>query len=258
MENLGLKKILLIEYADYEPGYNIGGEARRRLLNILTICPFDDEEENICVRSLQEEGILPNNADVGQVFMRSPYDDNKYIRLDNFELTVMQDKARHIAEVARILGATECGYDIAITSMVSREQSMNSNAGIMDTIQVDASYVKSEQERLKNSIQVDQEYPQAKVPTIEEYQKAVEYAKAHHISWDVEDLLRARSPETKNMLGKRTVSVMLSNESNADLNVATRLNILGDVVAVGVNYKKSMQYERQVVMNMRYKFAMPN
>lgn len=251
----GLKKMLLVEYADCALEYMVDS---RELLDTLTVCAIDDEKSPHSAPALAKANVLPNNVASGQVFMRSPYDDNKYIRLDDFELTVMQDKASHIAEVARILGATKCEYDIEITSMVSRTQSTDGNVGIQDTIQVDASYVKSEQERLKNSIRVGQKYPQAKVPTIKDYQEAIAYAKTHHISWDVEDLLRSRSPLTNNLLGERTVSVILSNESNADLNVATRLNILGKVVSVGVNYKKSMQYERQVVMNMEYEFAMPN
>lgn len=256
----GLKKILLVEYADYAPEYIVetGTRVGRELLDILTVCAIDDEKNPHGVPALVKDDILPANVALGQVFMRSPYDDDKYIRLDDFELTVMQDKASHIAEVARILGATKCGYDIEITSMVAREQDTNGNGNFRDIIQIDASYVKSERERLKNSIRVGQEYPQAKVPTSKEYNDAVAYAKAHHISHDVKDLLRSRSPLTNNLLGKRTVSVMLSNESNADLNVATRLNILDNVVSVGVNYKKSMQYERQVTMNMEYEFAMPN
>lgn len=255
----GLKKILLVEHADYAPEYMKDGQNHvdRNLLETLTVCPIDDTESAFGVSALIKADILPNNVASGQVFMRSPYDDNKYIRLDDFELTVMQDKARHIVEVARILGATKCEYDIEITSMVLKEQSADGNVNIQDIIQVDASYVETEKKRLKNSIQVEQEYPCAKVPTNGDHEKAIGYAKEHHIRWDVEDLLRARSPETKNMLGKRTVTVMLNNEINADLNVATRLNILGNVVSVGANYKKSMQYERQIIMKMKYEFAMP-
>ena len=103
-----------------------------------------------------------------------------------------------------------------------------------------------------------QEYPQAKVPTKQDYEKAVEFAKEHHLYTDVKTLLMSRSPLTNNLLSRKTVSVILSNETNADLSVASHLNVLGDMVTVGVNFQRSMQYERQVIMNLEYEFAMPN
>lgn len=217
------------------------------------VCSIDYD-----VPELIEENVLPGNVQIGDVFVRSPYDD-KYIAIKDYEITTMQDKASHIAEVARLLGASSCQQEIEVEDVVGRKYEGTLDAGYKP-VKITAEMKKEVENKTKKSIRVVSTYSQAKVPTVTDYERAREYARQHCLLLDssVDSLLKARNPNETNLMSEREIVVNLSSESNTNLDIAAKLSVMQNVFELNSTFHESTKIQKNVRMILHYTFAMPS
>lgn len=218
----------------------------------ITVCSIDYD-----VPKLVENNILPGNVQIGDTFIKSPYDE-KYIAIKDYEITTMQDKASHIAEVARLLGALSCEQEIEVEDVVGRKYEGTLDASY-EPVKITAEVKKEVENKTKNSIRVVSTYSHAKVPTIEDYERAKEYAGLHCLLRDssVDSLLKARNPNETNLMSEREIVVNLSSESNTNLDIAAKLSVMQNVFKLNTTFHESTKIQKNVRMILHYAFAMP-
>lgn len=250
MEN-ELKQVIHIENDEKSQNWRWYPQVTQDLGGI-TVCSMEYD-----VPQLIKGGVLPANVQVGEVLIKSPYDE-KYIRIADYEMTTMQDKVNHVAEIARLLGASKVEHTIKLIEMKSREWK--------DDGEIDCKYFnatlemqQSSQSKLEQSINVKSIYSQAKVPTLGDYKRAEKYAEEHNLLYDsgVVDLLQARNPMENNLLSNHTVHLNLSSELNSNMDIAFNLKVLNGVFKLNNNFQMAYKCQKTVVIDLDYEFAMP-
>lgn len=244
-----LRKIIRIENSDYDPAFM---HVPQDLMQDLTIC-YKETDAPI----LLEEGII-FDTDVHGTHIRSPYDDNIYYRIENFERESWRAKIRHISGVARRLGATAVSFSSEIHNKKERKFNFNANANwTLANTSVDFS--KEEEATLHSLIEEQQEFDaNATIPTQEEYDDAVRYAKKHHIyaNAEVQNMLDARNPRESNMLGKRTVHISLCSETNNNLKLAIKIAVPSYGFKTDADFQEAIRFEKSVQIKAEYKFSL--
>ena len=205
-----------------------------------------------------DDGLLPGGHILGDTLIRSPYDD-KYVSIQNYEATVMQDKANHIAEIARMLGAVYTKCSIKLDNCSDRQIKGNINADIKK-LHADSSWQIQEEKRLKGQYNLDQQFSAAEVPTEEIYNEAVNYTKEHHLEYDsgTSLLIRSRKPSShNNLLETQSVLVQLCTDLNTNLEIAANLTERSDIFSFSNDYYKSVKIKKDVSLEIKFYFAVP-
>ena len=244
-----LKKIIRIENADYDPAYM---HLPQDLMQDLTICYKETDMPALL------EKVIISDPDVHSTHIRSPYDDNIYFRIENFEREAWRAKIRHISGVARRLGATEVSFSSEIHNKKARN--INFEAGATWTLaNTSVDFSKEEKENLQSLIEEQQEFdPEATIPTIAAYDDAVRYAKEHHIfaNAEVQNMLDARNPREANMLGKRTVHISLCSETDNNLKLAINIGVPAYGLKIDADFKEAVKYEKSIQIKAEYIFSL--
>lgn len=251
MKELKLKKIIHIENEDYDPTFY---PIPQDLKHDLTIC-YKESDAPL----LLNKGII-SDADVHGTHIRSPYDDNVYYRIESYEYSVWREKIFHISAIARRLGATEVQFKGLFQNTEERQIDFTTGLvyGVTQT-QASIDYAKKESETLKNIINDINKFDEnATIPTIEEYNEAVAYAKVHHLynDPDVRNMLDSRNPKDKNLLGERTIHISLCKETNNDLKLALKLGINNIGLQIDAEFKEVVKYVKSIEIDATCKFSL--
>ncbi len=253
MEKNQLKPVLRIEGDDRS--FQINRNYFTDLASYKANTSFINSEEYACA---VKNGILPSGHIEGDTLIKSPYDE-KYIAIQDYEATVMQDKSNHIAEIARMLGAvyTKCSIQI---NNVSERNIQGNFAAEVRKIHADFNWQQTEEARLQSLYRANQQFPAAKVPTIDTYNDAVQYAEEHHLENDsgIKILLRSRKPiDDNNLLETQKVSVQLSTELNTNLDIAAHLTERSDIFNFSFDYCRTLRRKKEVTLDIKFYFAIP-
>ncbi len=250
-KELELRKIIQIVNEDYDPSfYPIPQDLRQDL----TICQRETDAPQ-----LYKKHII-SDMDVHSTHIRSPYDDNVYYRIENYEYSVWREKIFHISAIARRLGATEVQFKGMFQNAEERQIDFTTGVvcGLAQT-QASLEYSKKEMETLKNIINdINKFDDNATIPTIEEFNDAVAYAHDHHLynDPDVRNMLDSRNPSGKNLLGERTIHISLCKETNNDLKLALKLGINNIGLQVDAEFKEVVKYVKSIEIDATCKFSL--
>lgn len=250
--NSPLKQVIHVENDEKSLNWRWYPQVKQDMEGI-TVCSMEYE-----VPQLIHDKVLPSNVQVGEILVKSPYDE-KYIRIEDYEMTVMQDKIYCVEAVARLLGASKVESSIKITDIKKRNWDAEIGAMKVDLGEIDAKMRKEDESRLSQELIITSNYSKAKVPTIDDYKKAESYALAHNLLYDsgVKNLLDARNPSENNLLSDRTIHLNLSSELESNLDIAFKLNVLQGVFNLNTNFNMKERYSKTVVIDLKYLFAMP-
>ena len=256
MESSNMKPVLKIEGDNLVYAYNHNFYPDLNRFRQQTQVVTMDEYNIMC--SSFTPGTLPIQKVIGGTMLKSPYDD-KYYPIQDYENAVMHDKVNHIAEIARNLGVVYYRCVIQVSSMQSRDISVKSNGSVKD-VKLDANWQQNEVSKLKSGFEMEQEFPQAAIPTVDKYQEAVLYAQAHHLDNDsgTQTLLNSRKPDNNNnYLGRKKISIKLSTDLNTNLDVAANLTERSDIFNFSIDYCKAVQIKKDISLDVYYYFAIP-
>lgn len=253
MEKNQLKPVLRIESDDRS--YQINKKMFKNLDPYISNTSFIDI---IDYNRAVNEGILPSGYIEGDTLIKSPYDE-KYIAIQDYEATVMQDKSNHIAEIARMLGAVYTKCTIQINNASERNIHGNFAADI-GKIHADGTWKRMEEARLQSLYSANQQFPAAKIPSDDVYNEANKYAKEHHLENDsgISILLRSRKPSAdNNLLATQIVSVQLCTELNTNLDIAAHLTERSDIFNFSYDYCRTLRIKKEVSLDIKFYFAVP-
>lgn len=253
MEENKYKPLIRIESEDlaYQINHNYFAN-----LNAYKLCTsFVDIDEYL---EAVTNGFLPGGHIPGDTLIKSPYD-NKYIAIQEYEATVMQDKANHIAEIARRLGAVYTKCSINLDRCSERQIKGNISADIKN-MHANASWQQQEEKRLKGMYNLNQQFSAAEVPTEEIYRAAIDYAERHHLKNDsgTEILLNSREPSShNNLLETQSVKVHLCTDLNTNLEIAAQLTERNDIFSFSNDFYRSVKIKKDVSLEIMFYFAVP-
>lgn len=195
-----------------------------------------------------------------QTYLRCPYENDKYFRIEDYEIESWKYKILNIADIARCLGATEASFDIESGTKTERTINSDTKAG-SDYGSIGVQYSNDETQELKMKLQNMPKFdPDAKMPTREEYKIAERIAKQHNLYNDsqVQGLLKFRDPNDgiNNKLSEWVIKVSLCGETNADLKFAANLATPSLGLNVDSDFRRAIRYENSINIAITFKFSL--
>lgn len=149
----------------------------------------------------------------GLILIQSAYDENKYVKLSNFEDSSIKDKIHMFCKFAQALGAKKVSCNFSSEDYL--EQKLNRSNGIgFEDIKLKAEYRKKVCEEIKKNYSVLKVFtgnPDVPYDDIKE-----EFSKNHLLDdRDIKDLFDARYPKNGNIVQFQKVRVELTKEINS-------------------------------------------
>lgn len=200
--------------------------------------------------------ILHTEAAANETYIRSPYNDECYYRIENYEESAWQSKISNIANIARYLGATKADFKVIQCTKQTRDTNVNVHAS---SIPVSGSFdfTQNEKNSLTNMFNTSLQFQNTYQPTPESYQKAVELAEKHHLYFNNEPMqmmLAMRNPnDIANTLTGFNLHIELCSETNSDLKIAANLAAVKWIKLDG-DFKSATQYVKSVSVDVHFDF----
>lgn len=199
------------------------------------------------------------DPEIGKTYIRSPYDDDCYYTIEDYEMHVWQSKIYNIANIARRLGATSAAFDLLLATKTKRNVNANLQ-GKTKTVNGNIDFSKEEEDALNNIFKTELQFnPNAIMPTPQAYEKAIMFAETHHLyhnNESIKAMFDMRNPnDLANNLGQWHLHIELCNDTNSDLGIAAKLESVGGI-SLDSSFKKAIQYEKTVNIDIDFQFSL--
>lgn len=210
----------------------------------LSICSY--EYELPALKKNLEFFPSEHEPELGDTYIRSPFDKDVYIRLENYEDYLLRRKISCMSRIAQCLGASNVNFTIKVDSMKKRNWDSATNGNYMDMVECDVEVAKKQSESLSQKYMVDSVYDG--IATSENYDEAVKYAQECHLvaEPDVKFLLEGRKTTEVNRQKHYKVTFSMSEELNEGLNVACSLGVMDKVFSLTSSFKEATKYEKKL------------
>lgn len=204
--------------------------------------------------------LLNSEPLIGQTYLRCPYDDDIYFKVEDYEVGAWSRKISHIANIARQLGAINASFVLRTARKRERERTASLNIGSLYG-SLTGNYTKEERDMLEAELKHLPSFdPNAHMPTSSEYAKAEEWARVHHLYNDtsVRPLLDMRNPNDgiDNKLSRWEVLFSLSNETNSDLKLAAQLANPDLKLNIDASFEEAVRYEKTIKASIVFEFSL--
>lgn len=190
---------------------------------------------------------------IGDTYIKDPFNEKRFIRIENFAQEVLHSKQSCIMRVAALLAAKHVELTVKVTNVETRKKHLNVNGGYLETngqLDVDRTKVDQIAQSLTTTADFKTEL------TNEGYNQAVEEAKKCGLynEHDVNNLLFLRSPDKKTDMTSYNVHFVLTNEINNSLDIALELNYMKDVFKLNSSFNHSVDTKYTLEGSMKMTF----
>lgn len=197
---------------------------------------------------------------IGETYIRSPYDSDMFFKIENYEMEAWKAKIGHIANIARILGATGASFNMQIGDKKSRKINYNIKGGSNSGASGSVNFSKNEELQLQAIIQSNLHFnPNASLPSQQAYNNAIALAKAHNLYYstdgtEIRNLLNYRNPQDSNPLKQWDFHTNLCSETNSDLKLAATLMAPSLMLNVDSDFIDVVKYIKTIQVDVSFSF----
>lgn len=163
------------------------------------------------------------NVQYGDTFLRSPYNDNLFYRVEEYKEKVYHEKQYLVLNLLQCLGARTVSYETYVESISERE--------ISNELKVEARVAKLSLDTQAEQL-IQKKYAEKKILTIEggkiNWDEAKKLVAEHHLAQDsfINFLMNLRKPGVINACQQYEQVCSLSSEADSILNIAVNLNAI--------------------------------
>jgi hypothetical protein len=231
-------KVLQIESDEHSFNYKYQPNYREDLFNDIDICSI-----NYDVPELMKKFSFDIDPKLHETFIKDPFDDHKYIKMENFQDYIIKEKFDATSDIARLLGAKSCKFSIEVLSAKKINWEVEAG-GKYKFVDISLDVKKEKQESYNKQYKIEKSYSNGHRPSLNDYEKANQKAKQFGLihDLDVKSLINERNPNDSNIIMSRFVKESLTRETNSSLDIALNLSIL-DKFNLGSDYNR-VAYER--------------
>lgn len=204
--------------------------------------------------------LLHTSPIINETYIRSPYDDDMFFKIEDYEIESWKAKIRHISNIARILGATSATFNMQVGNKQCRNKHGDVKGGSDPVGNISINFTKEEQQQLQAIIQSNLQFSSAaSIPSEEEYEEAVFLAQSHNLYYgtdgtQVRQLLDNRKPQTRNPLTQWDFHTNLCSETNSDLKLAANLAIPSLCLKIDSDFENAIKYVKTVQVDVSFNF----
>lgn len=199
--------------------------------------------------------LLPKHIDIGMGLIRHPYNPDKYIKLQEAESIIYNEKMHYVSDIVRHLGCQNFKWHLEIIEMSERDYSVKVDAEYK-AASIDASVKSKEENKYRNLIKMDESYEAKNDYGMDDYNKAIQTARRYNLydESDIYTLISKRNPEDNFLTKSLTVSIDLSKEVNNLFDSAFSLNILKNVFSLKTDFIETLKYKKTIKVVMELQF----
>lgn len=223
---------------------------------------FEDESEkldcNIQVISIEDvpaiQKYLPSDVKVGDVLVKYPFEDNKYIKAEDASPRIRLDRFEIIGSIAQKLGASKYEVEQEITEKCTRVIDGNGEVGYKN-VKTEIN-VHKQQERLKTiNVYSSSEYSGVSVISQSSYDDAFKIAEDHNLDDTmVLNLIKSRDPNQQNHLLQRTYRFEMTSELDKLFDAAFTLSVLENLFDMNAQLKTTLSTKESVKIDIKFYF----
>lgn len=224
---------------------------------------FEDESENlddnIQIISIEDvpaiRKYLPADVKVGDVLVKYPFEENKYIKAEDASARIRLDRFEIIGSIAQKLGASKYEVEQEIMEKCTRIIDGNGTLGYKNVKK--EINVHKQQERLKTiNVYSSSEYSGVSVISQSSYDDAFKIAEDHNLMDDVMvlNLIKSREPNQQNHLLQKTYRLEMTSELDKLFDAAFSLSVMGSLFDMNAQLKTTLSTKESVKIDIKFYF----
>ena len=201
---------------------------------------------------------LPRYVNERTILIRHPFNNNKFISIDDFEEVVYKDKMYYISDIVRNLGCKKFDWHIEINEIQERLLDVDGKVKIK-AVDIKSKYKRDEESRYSSLIKLTDTFSLSQSYNINDYNQAIEDAKKYNLydEIDVYSVIKGRNPLENNLIGDRHLSITLSNDVNKLFDYTFSLNVLGGVFSLDAKVVETLKYQKTIKLELDLEFPKP-
>lgn len=251
MDTLELQKdIIWIDTDEKSIRYRWDDNAGKlnRNIQVVSIEDFDILRE-------KRNYLLPRYIEVGTGLIRHPYNPDKYIKIQETEAIVYNEKMLYVSDIVRHLGCKKFKWHLEIIEISERNSSFDMN-GTYNVASADINIKRKEEDKYSNLIKMEESYESKADYNIDDYNKAIDKAKKYNLyeESDIYTLISKRNPKDNYLTKTLTISIDLSKEVNNLFDSAFSLNALNKVFSINADFMATLKYKKTIKVIMELQF----
>lgn len=190
---------------------------------------------------------------IGDTYVKDPFNEKRFIRIENFTQEVLRSKQSCIMRIAALLAAKHVELSVSATNVETRNNNLEVDGQykpVQGQVNIDSEKIKKIAQSFSRTADFKTEF------TENGYNQAVQEAKKYGLynESEVNELLQFRSQENEVNLTNYEIHFIMSNEINSNLDIAAQLNIMKDVFKLSGSFKHSVQTKCTIEGDMKMTF----
>lgn len=234
-----------------------------RSLNYMFEDVADKLDENVQIVSIDDlpaiKKYVPNDVQVGDVLVKYPFEENKYIKAEEASTVIRLDRFEIIGSIAQKLGANRYEVEQEIEERSTRVIDADGVLGFKKIKTV--TNVHKKQEKLKTiNVYSCSEFSGVSIISQKSYNEAREIAKEHNMENDimVQNLIRSREPSQQNQLLQKTYRLEMTSELDKLFDAAFSLSVMEPILDLNAQLKTTLTTKESIKIDIKFYFPPVN
>lgn len=202
-------------------------------------------------------GLIPNTE---QVFLKSPFEDNKYVEIEKSEGYFFTKKISLYKNIAFLLGAKDFSANAEFIEEKKMSKDVNLNVSYSPVGGLSTDYKKEMESKISSEYVLTENFESkddyATLDRERAYNEAMEIIKNNNLTNEIDliDFVDFRNPKHQSQLKSRTLKLMLTTELNTLIELSAKINIMEDVFNLEAGFKTRTESLKKIILSTEVNF----
>ena len=191
-----------------------------------------------------------------QVFLKSPFESDKYIEINQAEAYFYKIKIKFYKRIAFLLGAKKFSAQAEFVEETRYTLDADGNVSCK-YVDIDADYKKKIVTSIKSSYELETGFePDTSFDRRKGYEDAKKLIQEHNLDNEIDltSLVENNNPDYQNKETSQIMRFQLTNELNSLIEMSFKINIMGGVFGLGAGFKTQTESVKKIILKTEVNF----
>jgi hypothetical protein len=202
-------------------------------------------------------GLIPNTE---QVFLKSPFEKNKYVEIEKSEEYFFTKKISLYKNIAFLLGAKDFSATAEFIEEKNISTDANLNVSYLPAGGISGDYKKETESKIASEYVLTENFESKDdyltLDRERAYNEAREIIDKNNLinEIDLNDFVDFRNPKHQNQLKSRILKLKLTSELNTLIELSAKINAMGGVFGLEAGFKTSTKSLKKIILSTEVNF----